>query len=147
MAFTINETKRMYQLQGKNDAWQQFDPASDNPNDLTFENLQNNLIAICSAMQDNKDGILIMATIADRDRHHTVHIFWNWTRYPSTADLIEAGLPGTNYNEWIWYLDDNGIASDSQITLQAVDNLQILINRRRDQVGLPVDDTDRVNGE
>ena len=147
MAFTILADGRLYRLPNDESNWLEFTPASDDTNELTFPSLQENLIAIVNASSAGKEGILAMSTIVDRTRYHTVHIHWDWRTYPSTADLLDPGIPDTNYKEFITYLTDSDYPLDGEIIVGAIERLQILINRERDAAGLPVADSDRVNGE
>ena len=127
--------------------WLKFDPASDYDGELSFDELRNNtFVALLSATRRNRDGILVLITILDEDTHwlESIFIHWDWRTYPSTANFIEAGIPGTDYSDWVYWMNDYNYPPTSSIVIEIKTRLQSLINDRRDEANLPVDDTDRV---
>ena len=126
--------------------WEKYDPASDFEGELTYQSfVGNTFVVLASATRGGRDGVLLLISVREEQvyRPSVIFIHWDWQDYPSTADLVEAGLPGTDYNDWVQWLGDYDYSSTSGLVGQIVSRLQDLINDRRDEAKLPVDDTDR----
>lgn len=144
--FTILTDKPAWIKTDADADWEKYDPASDFEGELTYQNfVDNSFVALASATRGGRDGILLLISITEEQvyRPSVIFIHWDWRDYPSTADLVESGLPGTDYNDWVQWLGDYDYSSTSGLVEQIISRLQDLINDRRDEANLLVDDTDR----
>lgn len=126
--------------------WEKYNPVSDFEGELTYQRfVDNTFVVLASATRGGRDGVFLLIVVREEQvyRPSVIFIHWDWQDYPSTAELVEAGLPGTDYNDWVQWLGDYDYSSTSGLVGQIVSRLQDLINDRRDEANLPVDDTDR----
>ena len=148
--FTILTDKPAWVKTDVDADWQKYDPASDFDGELTYQSLVGNtFVALASATRGGRDGILLLIAVTEEQvyRPSVIFIHWDWRDYPSTANLVEAGLPGTDFDDWVKWLNDYGYRPTSGLVRQIVSRLQDLINDRRDEANLPVDDADRDRAE
>ena len=147
MVITVDADSPMRVKRAVDAEWESFAAASDFSEKLTTVYLQTNtFVSLFSGSHRGRSGIVVLVSIIPEGfvRPDSIFIIWDWRVYPSTADLATKGIPDTDYDEFICWLKDYGYEPTSDVVAGIITQLQSLINIAREDAGLAVKASDRV---